>query len=95
MEENFTTVWFDRTYDPKNTTMNRRLHLSLFKIDPYLLTFRDSSKCIDYITDVKDDNSVILIVSSNELFLSIDSLLNLRNECSQIHSVCIIYKHNG
>jgi hypothetical protein len=91
MEENSITVWFDRTYDPIHAAMNRTVHLSLCKIDPYLLIFRDSSKCIDYIINIEDDKSVIMIVSSNKPFISTDSLLNMRNECSRIHSVCILY----
>jgi hypothetical protein len=50
MTQNSNTVWLNQTHDPITTEFHRATHLSLCEIDPYLVTFRHTQKCIDYIT---------------------------------------------
>ncbi len=55
MTQNSITVWLNQTHDPITTEFDRATHLSLCKIDPYLVTFRHTHKCIDYITQAQTD----------------------------------------
>ncbi len=47
MTQNSSNVWLDRKYDPAAAEINRTNHLFLCRVDPYLVTFCDSDKCID------------------------------------------------
>jgi len=58
-----TTIWLDQT-----GTRDSQCYIDLCKIDPYLVSFRDVQKSIDYITKLKDNgHHIILIISVNEL----------------------------
>ncbi|CAF0814736.1 unnamed protein product [Didymodactylos carnosus] len=88
MVPNWITIWLDLTYDTSATTTGSvATHLCLCKTDPYLLTFRSSDKCIDYITDLQDDDKVILLISNDT---SVHTLLQQSEELPQVDSVYIL-----
>ena len=92
MAQNLIPIWFDRTYESSDINTNRTIHLCLCKNFPYLMTFRDTEKCVYHLNRIKDDDSkVILIVSSKKEFLFPDILLHLSHELPQIDSVYILY----
>ncbi|CAF1259604.1 unnamed protein product [Adineta steineri] len=65
--------------------------MSLCEIDPYLISYRDVHKCIDYIINLDDDkNSVILIISTNKLLFPSDAWIQQCAKLSQIESIYIL-----
>ncbi|CAF1576730.1 unnamed protein product, partial [Didymodactylos carnosus] len=86
MLQNIITIWLDRA-----DKTDSALHLLLCKIDPYVVTFRDTDRCIDYITDLKEDEiKTVLIISSGTASLTPDTLLQLSEELLQIVSIYIL-----
>lgn len=81
-----TTIWLDRAYSIVDKKSNIEIHFSLCKIDPYLITFRDTDKCFNYIHE--RDDEIILIISDKT---SADrAFLQQCEELSQINSVYIL-----
>jgi hypothetical protein len=90
MTQNSITVWLNQTDDPTTAEVDRATHLSLCQIDPYLVTFRDTHKCVDYITQTQtDEKKFILLISSTTLSQSLDVLRDLGQEFSQINSIYV------
>jgi tetratricopeptide (TPR) repeat protein len=90
------TVWLDQAYEAGIKSDRVKVQLSLCKVDPYLITFRDSNKCIYYITNLKEEESkIILIISNGTQHLSSpsDSLLKLSEELSQVDAIYILYSN--
>lgn len=83
--QNWNTIWLDRRQHLAASTTISTIHLSLCKIDPYLVTFRDVDKCIDYIVNMKDDeNKVILIISNHSAYQCPRTLIQQSEELSII-----------
>ena len=92
MTEKFSTVWFDLTYKHEPSKGKSKIHLALCKIDPYLLTFRDKDKCINYIKSLNEnENKVILIISLSTTCHFLKTFLRQTEELPQINSVHILY----
>ncbi len=93
MSQNLIMIWLDRTYESAAAAKTHStLHRSLCEIDPYLVTFRHSDKCIDYITDLNEDKNKIVLIISNELpSPSPDTLLLRSEELLQIDSVYMLF----
>ncbi|CAF1342459.1 unnamed protein product [Didymodactylos carnosus] len=100
MFQSLITIWLDQVYDTAPTSavkINSATHLSLCKIDPYLITFRDSDECIDYITDLKEDETkVVLIISiSNAIsYLRSDVLFQLGDQLLQVDSLYVLFSND-
>ncbi|CAF1450341.1 unnamed protein product [Rotaria sordida] len=91
MVENWITIWLDHRSDLTVVGSDRTTHLALCKIDPYLITFRNSNECIDYTSELQpDENKVILIISSDSYP---DILLKITEELSQIDSIYVLYSN--
>ncbi|UJR11654.1 hypothetical protein I4U23_015835 [Adineta vaga] len=88
MTKTITTIWLDQSQ-----THDSQCYISLCKIDPYLISYRDVHKCIDYITHLNDDeNGVILIISTNKLLSpSDDTWIQQCVKLSQIESIYILF----
>ena len=81
-----TTIWLDQTQ-----ICDRQCYISFCTIDPYLITYRDTQKCIDYITGLKpDEYRVIMIITINQLLSSTDTLIQQYVNLSQIESIYIL-----
>lgn len=95
MTQNFITIWFDRPCaQDSSIEIYQQIHAFLCRSSPYLITFRNSNDCADYISNVDEEkNKIILIVSSRIPFLSPDTLLNLAEDLPQIDSVYILYSN--
>lgn len=90
MTQNSIRVWLNQTHDPITTEFDHATHLSLCKIDPYLVTFCHTHKCIDYITQTQtDEKNVILLISSTMPSQSLDALRHRGQEFSQINSIYV------
>ncbi|UJR18521.1 hypothetical protein I4U23_005427 [Adineta vaga] len=89
MAQNSVTVWLDETCDSiVSNEINSDTHLTLCKIDPYLVTFRDLDKCADYIIQTEtDEKKVLLLISSETPSKSLDVFLKLKEKFSHIDSV--------
>ncbi|CAF3851906.1 unnamed protein product [Rotaria sp. Silwood1] len=89
-------IWLDQTYDDVAAVAKAKtgaaIHVALCKVDPYLVTFRDSNKCIDYITDITENETkkVLIISSEKTISLPVNTLLQLSEELLQIASVYIL-----
>ena len=91
MPLNWVTIWLDRTYETAVATINTEIHLSLCKVDPFLMTFRDFVKCVDYMKNLKEDESrVNLIISNDTAPLSPETFLQRIEEHSLIHSIYLL-----
>jgi hypothetical protein len=89
MSQNWITVWLDLTYGNSATTVDSAAtHLALCKIDPYLVTFRKSDRCINYITGLQANHNKVIVLISNDT--PVDTLLQQSEELSQIGSVYIV-----
>jgi hypothetical protein len=87
MTKSVTTIWLDQAQ-----TRDSQCHISFCTIDPYLISYRDAQKCIDYITNLKDDEDrVILIISTNKLLSSSDTLIQQCIKLTQVESTYILY----
>ncbi len=72
-------------------TLDSQCYVSFCKIDPYLISYRDTQKCIDYITNLKnDEDRVILIISTDKLLSSSDTLIQQCVKLTQIESIYIL-----
>ena len=88
-EISVTTVWLDLSCNADIVT-----HGSLCQIDPYLTTFRDCLKCIEYITGVYDDASQILLLVTTMETTACDfllSFLKLLEGLPHVDSIYIVY----
>jgi hypothetical protein len=66
--------------------------MSFCTIDPHLISYRDTQQCIDYITNLKgDEDHVILIISTNKLLSSSDTLIQQCVKLAQVESTYILY----
>jgi tetratricopeptide (TPR) repeat protein len=87
MTKTVTTIWLDEAQ-----TRDSQCHMSFCTIDPYLIAYRDTQKCIDYINNLKDEEDrVILIISTNHLLSSSDTLIQQCVKLAQIESIYILY----
>ena len=88
-EEAFLTVaWLDRTSD---RTTAQSTFIQLCRSAPYLSAFRDTDRCIDYLTNLhgEDDTKVLLIIST-DTFSSIITLLQVCEQLSQVELVYVL-----
>lgn len=82
----FTVTWLDRTND---RTTARSTFIQLSRSAPYLCAFRDPDKCIDYITNLhEEDDPKVLLIISTDTFSSIIILLQV---CEQLSQVVLVY----
>jgi hypothetical protein len=87
MTKTVTTIWLDQAQ-----TRDSQCHMSFCTIDPYLISYHDIQKCIDYINNLKDDEDrVILIISTNKLLSSSDTLIQRCVKLTQVESIYILY----
>jgi tetratricopeptide (TPR) repeat protein len=85
-----TIIWLDQIYT--SVTINQSsitTHFFLCKSDPYLIAFRDTDKCLNYIRNLKGEEKIILIISSETLSDAI--FLRQCEELPQVDSVYILY----
>ncbi|CAF3397278.1 unnamed protein product [Rotaria sp. Silwood2] len=92
-EQDSITIWFDGMLpnDSASTTITikRAVHFALCKVDPYLRTFRDLDKCIDYILNINENqNKIILVISKDE---SSSHPENLAERCEEFAIIDSIY----
>ncbi|CAF0778567.1 unnamed protein product [Didymodactylos carnosus] len=86
-----TLIWLDLTYTVCSRDESVRTHLALCKVDRYLITFRDTQKCLDYIAELTEEKVILIITHETSVF-SADSILLQRNHnLQQIDSLYIIY----
>ena len=86
-----TLIWLDLTYTVCSRNESVQTHVALCKVDPYLITFRDAEKCLDYIAELTEEK-VILIVTHETSVFSADSIVSQRNyDVQQINALYIIY----
>lgn len=86
MTKAVTTIWLDQT-----KICDRQCHISFCTIDPYLITYRDAQKCIDYITNLKDDEGrVVMIISTSEQLSASDTLIQQYVKLIQVESIYIL-----
>ncbi|CAF1351125.1 unnamed protein product [Didymodactylos carnosus] len=78
------TIWLNQNNEFYSFT-----HRFLTKIDRSLITFCDSDECIDYITNLKEDENHILLIISIQTQSS-STLLQLTRELPKIISVYIL-----
>jgi hypothetical protein len=81
-----TVIWLDQTNDRKTA---RSTFIQLCKSAPYMCAFRDSDKCIDSITNIREeDNTNVLLIISIDTFSSIGTLLQV---CEELPQIAIVY----
>ena len=87
MTQGMTIIWLDLTQ-----TRDSQCYVSLCKIDPFLISYRDTQKCLDYVLNLKDDaKRVILIISMNEVFTSSDTVIQQYIQTTQIEFIYILW----
>ncbi|CAM4937448.1 unnamed protein product [Rotaria socialis] len=92
MTENVHTVWLDLVYKQATSKSKTVIHLSLCKIDPNLVTFRNMDKCINYIKNLnQNDDKVILIISTSTTSHLLKTFLQQTEELSQVSTVYVLY----
>ncbi|CAF1278122.1 unnamed protein product [Adineta steineri] len=92
MPQNFiSTIWLNQTYKQSGINVNSTTHLCFRNIDPNLITFRDSFKCLNYISNLGEfGNNVILLVTYDTFYQPSDMLLQLCEQLNQIGSIYIL-----
>lgn len=81
------TIWLDQMSSTA-ATVATTMHLSLCKIDPYLMRFSSSDRCFDYITHINQiDTQIILIISCDSTNDLPYSLLKRCDESPRISAV--------
>ncbi|CAF4015774.1 unnamed protein product, partial [Rotaria sp. Silwood1] len=87
MTKAVTIIWLDQAQ-----THDSQCHISFCTVDPYLLSYRDTQKCIDYITNLKEDEDrVILIISTKKLLSASDTLIQQCVKLTQVEATYILY----
>ncbi|UJR12052.1 hypothetical protein I4U23_016230 [Adineta vaga] len=82
-----TTIWLN-----KSGQYDSNVHMCLCKLDPYLVTFCNTDKCIDFITNMEEDveGKVLLIISIEMFPIPVYTMLQLCEELAQIDSIYIL-----
>jgi tetratricopeptide (TPR) repeat protein len=84
MIRNFLLVWLDGNIDEVNSDDSRKTIAELRQVVDSVNTFTDIDKCIDFITDVKDEKFVFIVSGSFSKFI-----VPLVQEISHVTSVYI------
>ncbi|CAF1116131.1 unnamed protein product [Adineta ricciae] len=89
------TIWLDQVYDVNKPTIVKRnhmvqaVHISLCKVDPYIVTFRDADLCFNYIIRMNDDDKQAVLV------ISCDNPANLSKriltQCQELRQIASVY----
>ncbi|CAF4819848.1 unnamed protein product [Rotaria socialis] len=89
--KNFTTVvWLDQ-----GEVRNKQWYISLCKIDPYLVSYRNAQSCIDYISNsLGNEDHVVLIVSYYKTLLASDKSMQQFVQLTQVHAIYILCDAN-
>ncbi len=90
MVQNFHVVWLDRSIDEINNDDCRNSITKLRQIVNTVNTFTDVDECVDFITDIKDEMTFMII---SEAFSPI--ILPVVEAISQVSSIYILYENKA
>lgn len=90
MVKSVTTIWLDY-----GQISDKQCYMSFCKIDPYLVSFRDAKKCIDYIINLKiNEDRVILIISTDKSSIISDTFIEQFTKLIQVEEIYLLCNSN-